>query len=86
MEDVKKLKGIVKWFSAKRGFGFIRETSTQQEYFVHFSGIISKGYKKLNDNQEVEFELEVGPKGMQQCTKVVPVPMVAQVKKEEVKV
>ena len=69
-----KLQGTVKFFNAKKGFGFIRSTSDDKEYFVHFSNIVMEGYKKLEDNQKVEFELGDSPKGPQ-CINVTPVPL-----------
>ena len=56
--------GTVKWFSPEKGFGFI----TQQDgpdVFVHFSAIAGEGYKNLEENQKVEFDVSQGPKGPQ---------------------
>ncbi len=56
------LKGIVKWFNKEKGFGFI--TSEEgKDYFVHFSGIVGEGFRNLEENQEVTFEVEEGAKG-----------------------
>ena len=49
--------GKVKWFDGKKGYGFVAETSTDTDYFVHFSEIQSDGYKTLEEGQEVTFEL-----------------------------
>lgn len=61
------MKGTVKWFDNKKGFGFIRGEDGN-EYFVHYSGIISnEEYKILNQNEEVEFDLmdtERGPQAI----------------------
>ncbi len=58
------MKGRVKWFNAKKGFGFIgREEGP--DVFVHYSAIRSQGFKNLNEGDEVEFEIEEGPKGPQ---------------------
>ena len=62
--------GRVKWFDAKKGFGFI-EQEGGDDVFVHFRAINSEGYKTLDEGQEVEFELEDGEKGPQ-AANVVP--------------
>ena len=49
--------GKVKWFDGKKGYGFVAETSTDTDYFVHFSEIQNDGYKTLEEGQEVTFEL-----------------------------
>ena len=59
-----KEQGIVKWFNASKGFGFIQRQSGE-DVFVHFSAIQGEGYKSLNDGQAVEFEVTKGPKGLQ---------------------
>ena len=63
-------RGRVKWFDAKKGFGFI-EQEDGDDVFVHFRAIVSEGYKTLDEGQEVEFELEDGEKGPQ-AANVVP--------------
>ena len=55
-------KGKVKWFNAKKGYGFIESSSG--DVFVHFSAIQGNGYKELEEGQEVEFEVEDGGKGL----------------------
>ncbi len=62
-------KGKVKWFNNQKGYGFITLESGS-DIFVHYSVIQGDGYKTLNENQEVECEVEQGPKG-DQATKVV---------------
>jgi CspA family cold shock protein len=58
------MKGKVKWFNAAKGYGFIgREDGP--DVFVHFSAIQSEGYKSLQEGDEVEFEIEQGPRGPQ---------------------
>ncbi len=57
-------QGIVKWFNASKGFGFIQRQSGE-DVFVHFSAIQGDGYKTLNEGQAVEFEVVKGPKGLQ---------------------
>ena len=56
--------GTVKWFSSEKGYGFISQESGE-DVFVHFSGIEGSGYKNLEENQQVEFEVSQGPKGLQ---------------------
>ncbi len=62
--------GIVKWFNATKGYGFIGRESGE-DVFVHFSAIQMDGYKRLEQNQKVEFSIEQGPKGLQ-AANVVP--------------
>ncbi|MDX1797012.1 MAG: cold shock domain-containing protein [Candidatus Lokiarchaeia archaeon] len=50
-------KGFVKWFDAKKGFGFI-SVANQEDVFVHFSNIDMSGFKKLDMGDEVEFEIK----------------------------
>jgi CspA family cold shock protein len=57
--------GTVKWFNAEKGFGFIAQDGGGDDVFVHFSAIQSDGYKTLDENQAVEFEITQGPKGPQ---------------------
>ena len=57
-------KGTVKWFYRTKGYGFI-EREEGEDVFVHFNAIEGEGYKTLNDGDEVEFEVEEGPKGLQ---------------------
>jgi CspA family cold shock protein len=57
-------KGIVKWFNAAKGYGFIQR-SNGDDVFVHFSAIQMNGYRTLEEGAEVEFEVKRGPKGLQ---------------------
>jgi CspA family cold shock protein len=57
-------KGTVKWFNGAKGFGFISR-SGGEDVFVHFRAISGGGYKNLNEGDQVEFEVEKGPKGLQ---------------------
>ena len=54
--------GVVKWFNAEKGYGFISQESGP-DVFVHFSAIQEQGYRSLNENDKVEFEVSQGPKG-----------------------
>jgi CspA family cold shock protein len=57
--------GTVKWFNAEKGFGFISQDDGGADVFVHFSAISGNGYRSLEENQKVEFEITQGPKGLQ---------------------
>ena len=57
-------RGKVKWFNNQKGYGFITPESGK-DVFVHYSAIQGEGYKSLKEGQEVEFEIEQGPKGEQ---------------------
>ena len=59
-----KETGSVKWFSATKGYGFITR-SDGQDVFVHHSSIMTDGFRKLEEGDEVEFEIKEGPKGLQ---------------------
>ena len=54
--------GTVKWFNPEKGFGFISQPSGP-DVFVHFSAIEGAGYRNLDENDQVEFEITSGPKG-----------------------
>jgi CspA family cold shock protein len=57
--------GTVKWFNSEKGFGFIAPEGGGPDVFVHYSAIQSSGYRSLEENQRVEFEVTQGPKGPQ---------------------
>ena len=61
-------QGVVKWFNAEKGFGFISVDGGGPDVFVHFSAIQGEGYRSLDENQRVEFESSQGPKGPQADT------------------
>jgi CspA family cold shock protein len=58
-------QGTVKWFNAEKGFGFIAQDDGGADVFVHFSAITGDGYKSLDENQRVEYDVTQGPKGQQ---------------------
>jgi CspA family cold shock protein len=57
--------GIVKWFNAEKGFGFIAPDDGSADVFAHYSAIASSGYRSLDENQRVQFDVVQGPKGPQ---------------------
>ncbi len=59
-----RLEGTVKWFSEQKGYGFITQPDGE-DVFCHFSAIQMPGFKTLEEDQKVEFEVEDGPKGLQ---------------------
>lgn len=58
-------QGTVKWFNSEKGFGFIAPDGDAADVFVHYSEIQGNGYRSLEDNQRVEFNIEQGAKGPQ---------------------
>ena len=59
-----RLTGVVKWFNAQKGFGFIARESGP-DVFVHYSAIVGSGYRNLEEGEKVEFAITNGPKGPQ---------------------
>ncbi|MCR4333056.1 MAG: cold-shock protein [Sulfuricaulis sp.] len=57
--------GSVKWFNASKGYGFITPSDGGDDVFAHYSAIEMEGYKTLKEGQQVEFEVQEGPKGPQ---------------------
>lgn len=55
--------GKVKWFDAKKGFGFIEQDNGEKDVFVHHTGITGSGFKSLNEGDEVSFDITDGRKG-----------------------
>jgi CspA family cold shock protein len=64
-------QGTVKWFNAEKGFGFITQDDGGPDVFVHYSAIDAGGYRSLDENQRVTFEVTPGAKGPQ-ATNVKP--------------
>jgi CspA family cold shock protein len=58
-------QGTVKWFNAEKGFGFIATDDNSPDVFVHYSAIQADGYRNLEENQRVSFEITQGTKGPQ---------------------
>lgn len=59
------MRGRVKWFNNEKGYGFIERNDSTEDIFVHYSAILSEGYKTLTEGQYVEFELVRTDKGLQ---------------------
>ena len=58
-------QGTVKWFNGEKGFGFIAPDDQRQDVFVHYSAITGSGFRSLEEQQRVEFDVEQGAKGLQ---------------------
>jgi CspA family cold shock protein len=57
--------GTVKWFNGDKGFGFIAQDGGGEDVFAHHTAIDSTGFRNLEENQRVEFDITQGPKGLQ---------------------
>lgn len=57
------VRGHVKWFDNRKGFGFVRTDGLDEDIFCHYSNIAQDGFKCLQDGEAVEFDLEAGEKG-----------------------
>ena len=57
------IKGTVKWFNGKKGFGFIEREDKEKDVFCHASAVKNAGMRFLNEGDKLEFEMEDGPKG-----------------------
>jgi len=60
---MERFKGTVKWFNAQKGFGFIVPDDGSKDLFVHYSAIMSNGFKALREGDKVEYEVEKTDKG-----------------------
>ena len=63
MEKLKRIRGVVKWFNAKKGYGFITRDDGGGDVFVHWTAIKSKGFKTLREGDKVEFSIEDDKRG-----------------------
>lgn len=64
-KDATMATGTVKWFNADKGFGFIAPDDGSADVFAHFSAINGSGYRSLEENQQVSFDVAQGAKGLQ---------------------
>jgi len=71
MRKAEMPEGVVKWFSADKGYGFITPDDGGKDLFVHFNAIQGDGFRSLDEGQRVSFEATEGPKGPQ-ATSVAP--------------
>jgi len=74
--------GSVRWFNNKKGYGFIQKKSDGKDIFVHYSAIAMEGYKTLQTNDEVSFEVTAGDKGPQAANVMVTKSAPAEAVKE----
>ena len=58
-------RGIVKWFDAKKGYGFIVGSQEGRDIFVHYTHILGEGFRSLRDGEQVDYELAESEKGLQ---------------------
>jgi CspA family cold shock protein len=63
-----RIRGVVKWFSPEKGYGFITPENGTPDIFVHYTAIQGAGYRTLDEGSKVEFEVVEGPKGKQSST------------------
>ena len=64
-EGMNMAQGTVKWFNGEKGYGFITPEDGSKDVFVHFSAITGDGYRSLDENQNVAFDVTQGDKGPQ---------------------
>jgi len=58
-----RVRGTVKWFNEDKGYGFIAREDGGDDVFLHYSALDQDGFKSVDEDAELEFEVEVGPKG-----------------------
>lgn len=66
------MKGTVKWFNRVKGYGFIIDEESKKDVFVHHSNIIMNGYRTVNEDDIVEYDLGAGKDGREQAINVTP--------------
>ena len=59
-----RVEGVVKWFNTSKGYGFIQQQNGP-DVFVHYSAVVSEGFRNLDEGDRVELTIEQGPKGLQ---------------------
>ncbi len=59
------MQGVVKWFNAEKGYGFITRDDGEGDVFVHYTAIQERGFRALEEGQRVSFDVVEGPKGLQ---------------------
>ena len=62
---MERIRGSVKWFNNAKGYGFVGRDDGGADVFVHYSALSGEGYKSLQENDRVEFEIVTGQKGPQ---------------------
>ena len=67
-------QGTVKWFNSEKGFGFIAPDDGGKDLFVHHTSIQTRGFRTLDEGQQVEFEVEQGDKGLQAEDVIIALP------------
>jgi cold shock protein len=63
-------RGRVKWFSEEKGYGFIEDEESGEDFFVHYTEIVGEGFRTLEEGGEVEFEVVEGQRGRKQASRV----------------
>ena len=76
------MKATVKWFNAPKGYGFITDSESKKDVFVHHSNIIMDGYKILNEDDIAEYDLGTGRDGREQAVNVTPILTRQMIEKE----